>query len=978
MNRVGLYQFKKYRIMNKTYKSGMMALSAVVFLTSCSENESLQQAHLSTDQINFIASMAHQWDANTKSAPQNPSSRSAGVRDNEAPIHVNANLAKPLYLHPVVQDGIHIWSKQGTPITRSGAPIEDVEQEMVVQTRGSKKDNLNAYSNFGVTALYQNEDAYVSLFDNATATNSTGKYWNIPNASNNNTWPIDSKVSFHAYAPHSSESNKMLSSKPDLTNVQTNIHYEAKVSSVDIENQPDLIVATNAAQRSKTAANTPVALQFSHALTAVSFAMSSDLADVIGSGAQLTSVSLQNIPNEGDCQLIAQDDKHSSSSAIWKLDYDNDKNKKGTYTFDLSTKNIIVGSDLALTDDKQTLMMIPQTLPDGAKLEFTFMQNGQRQVLTVNLNGEVWEAGKSVIYKLSAKAINTLDATDVTYPSTWTTSSFPKSSFTANDAIGLYVVDKNNQIVEKNVKLTLGSDKKWTTGKKFLKLAGYKYFAYYPYNSDDQKINTSASDASTFFADKISNWNPAQDQHSALLSQDLQVATGVVGQDASTLKFSMEHSMGLAVLNLESKKIAKTRRFKNNNYTYYYPDLPGRVTTKPTEGTDYTDDATKKSVSASTNFSGNIPYTTSTANRYIQIVKPVKPSSTGISFEASDEPGHPRSAWKYTFNDVAKNTAVSKDITTDAEFYYLARVYTCTQKVEEFTTPVAGDYMIECWGAQGSNMLDKAGGKGGYCKGTVKLPHLTIYIYVGAQSGGFGGGGVTTDSERAQHFGNDGGGATDVRLVKGSTYKEFNSLMSRIIVAAGGGGANHRNSVGEDPQWGQGDGGYGGGLNGGDGLRDDNTMSWASANLKYICLCHGANQTSGGKHLRSYRNSSDKFDSFSIDSDLGGKFGYAATAPATFVQTGGGGGYYAGGSGDHVGGSGGSSFISGYSGCDAISESSTENDIVHTGQPNHYSGLVFTEAQMIDGAHKMPSPRGGTDEIGHSGDGDCVISWFLK
>ena len=395
--------------MNKTYKSGMMALSAVVFLTSCSESESLQQAHLSTDQINFIASMAHQWDANTKSAPQNPSSRSAGVRDNEAPIHVNANLAKPLYLHPVVQDGIHIWSKQGTPITRSGAPIEDVEQERVVQTRGRQKNNLSAYSNFGVTALYQNEGTYVSLFDDAIATNS-GKYWNIPDASNH-TWPIDSKVSFHAYAPHSSESNSMLRSKPDPTNVQTNIHYEAKVSTADIEKQPDLIVATNAEQRSKTAANTPVALQFSHALTAVSFAMSSDLADVIGDGAKLTSVSLQGIPNEGDCQLIAQDGKHSSSSAIWKLDFD----KKGTYTFDLSAKNVIVGSDLALTDDNQTLMMIPQTLPDGAKLEFTFKLNSQTQVLTVDLDGQKWEAGKSVIYKLSAKAIYTLVASEVTY-----------------------------------------------------------------------------------------------------------------------------------------------------------------------------------------------------------------------------------------------------------------------------------------------------------------------------------------------------------------------------------------------------------------------------------------------------------------------------------------------------------------------------------------------------------------------------------
>ena len=562
MNRVGLYQFKKYRIMNKTYKSGMMALSAVAFFTSCSESESLQQAHLSTDQINFIASMAYQWDANTKSAPQNPSSRSAGERDNEAPIHVNANLAKPLYLHPVVQDGIHIWSKQGTPITRSGAPIEEVEQERVVQTRGSKKTGLSDYSKFGVTALYQNEGAYVSLFDDATATNS-GKYWNIPDASNS-TWPIGSKVSFHAYAPHSSESNSMLSSSPDRTNVQTNIHYTA--SSADIVNQPDLIVATKAAQRSKTDANAPVDLQFSHALTAVSFAMSRDLADVIGNGAQLTSVSLMGIPNEGDCQLIAQDDKHSSSSANWNLG-----SAKGTYTFDLSAKNITVGSDMALTDANQTLMMIPQTLPDGAKLEFTFKLNSQTQVLTVNLKGQKWEAGQSVIYKLSAKAINTLDATDVTYPSTWTASSFPKSSFTTNDAIGLYVVDKNNQIVERNMKLTLGNNNKWTTSKKFLKLIGYKYFAYYPYKSDAQKVNTSALDASTFFADKISSLSPEADQRdkSTLLAQDFQVATGVVGKDASTLTFPMEHSMGLAVLNRESKSLDHFYKLKGyEDYTW--------------------------------------------------------------------------------------------------------------------------------------------------------------------------------------------------------------------------------------------------------------------------------------------------------------------------------------------------------------------------------------------------------------------------
>lgn len=927
----------------------MMALSAVAFFTSCSESESLQQAHLSTDQINFIASMAHQWDANDKSAPQNPSSRSAGVRDNEAPIHVNANLAKPLYLHPVVQDGIHIWSKQGTPITRSGAPIEDVEQERVVQTRGRQKNNLSDYSNFGVTALYQNEGTYVSLFDDAIATNS-GKYWNIPDASNH-TWPIDSKVSFHAYAPHSSESNSMLRSKPDPTNVQTNIHYEAKVSTADIEKQPDLIVATNAEQRSKTAANTPVALQFSHALTAVSFAMSSDLADVIGDGAQLTSVSLQNIPNEGDCQLIAQDDKHTSPSAIWKLDSD----KKGTYTFDLSAKNVTVGSNLALTDADQTLMMIPQTLPDGAKLVFEFMLNGLPQVLTVDLNGEKWDAGKSVIYKLSAKAINTLDATDVTYPITWTASasSFPKSSFTANDAIGLYVVDKKNQIVEKNVKLTLGSDGKWTTGKKFLKLAGYKYFAYYPYNSDNsdaQNVNTSASDASTFFADKISNWNPAQDQHSALLSQDLQVATGVVAGDASTLKFSMEHSMGLAVLNLESKNIAKTRRFKNNSYTYYYPNLTGRVTTEPTKDTDYTDDTATESVSASTAFSGNIPYTTSTANRYLQIVKP----STDISFKASDESGKPRSAWgtltPYTFN-VAQNKAVSKNIKTDAEFYYLARVYTCTQKVEEFKTPVAGDYQIECWGAQGGGVQSYPGGKGSYTKGSISLDGVMLYVVVG-QIGGYEEA-FNNGFPGLLDFYLSGGGATDIRLNnKNGNWKDFVSRKSRIMVAASGGGSviYFSNQQGMP----------GGSLSGFSGTNSGSDGIAATPGVQTSCGKAGT-----GCHSHGYKG-------------IGFGIVEYQTRDGTISMGSAGNGYYSGGVGNHgtgsVGvGATGSCFISGYSGCDAIKESSTENAIVHTGQPIHYSGLVFTDTKMIDGQSPMPSPKGGK-ETGHLGDGACIIT----
>lgn len=669
MNRVGLYQLKKYRIMNKTYKSGMMALSAVVFFTSCSESESLQQAHLSTDQINFIASMAHQWDANDKSAPQNPSSRSAGERDNEASIHVNANLAKPLYLHPVVQDGIHIWSKQGTPITRSGAPIEDVEQERVVQTRGSMKNDLSAYTSFNVSAVNTHDNPESLFFGYqkaASVTSNSTTTWHVSD-DGIKCWPVaPATLSFYAYAP---TDNSMVSSGADAAGVKT-VHYKATTPVTD---QPDLIVSSAAESRPSNAKPAAVNLPFYHALTAVTFSV--DAAMMPGT---LTKVELVNVNTEGDCTMTAS----ATPSFSWS-------NQKTPSTFSFDFNQPVGSSAVTLTSGDQTLMMVPQTLPADAKVNFTFTVNGVSQTLSASIAGTKWDAGKSIIYKLSTNAISTISATSVSFPTTWNdiavTSatdkvSYPKSTFDNGESIGLYVVDDAGQLVGSNIKLTKNTDGwKLDGNDKFMLLTRYKYFAYYPYKSDDQTVNSSASDASTFFANKISSWNPAQNQSSALLSQDLQVANGVVASDASTLTFTMEHSMGLAVLNLESKDIAKTRRFKNNNYTYYYPDLPGRVTTVPTKDTDYTDDATKQSVSASTAFSGYIPYKT-TANRYLQIVKP----STDISFKASDESGKPRSAWgtltPYTFK-VAKNAAVSKNIKTDADFYYLARVYTCTQSV---------------------------------------------------------------------------------------------------------------------------------------------------------------------------------------------------------------------------------------------------------------------------------------------------------
>ena len=287
--------------------------------------------------------------------------------------------------------------------------------------------------------------------------------------------------------------------------------------------------------------------------------------------------------------------------------------------------------------------------------------------------------------------------------------------------------------------------------------------------------------------------------------------------------------------------------------------------------------------------------------------------------------------------------------------------------MQTFIAPVSGNYKLEVWGAQGGNSYDSGngytntvyGGKGGYCSGEITFPsNLNVYVYIGQSGEGtrektFNGGGKGGSA----YNGRSGGGATDVRLVKGNgTWSDFNSLKSRIIVAAGGGGAQHFLEGCN--------GGNAGGL-GGQGGFESHSSSYNS----YI-LATGATQTSGGTRGKGGNYLSE---------GTNGVFGIGGDYDSYDHGSGGGGGYYGGGGGGHndgiVGsGAGGSSFISGYIGCDAITESSTENNIIHTGQSNHYSGKVFTNSVMIAGNAAMPKPGGGT-ETGHEGNGYCIITW---
>ena len=270
---------------------------------------------------------------------------------------------------------------------------------------------------------------------------------------------------------------------------------------------------------------------------------------------------------------------------------------------------------------------------------------------------------------------------------------------------------------------------------------------------------------------------------------------------------------------------------------------------------------------------------------------------------------------------------------------------------QEFKVPCSGEYKVELWGASGNNNYNEYTYQfkvyGGYVSGKINLKMgQKIYAYVGGEKKTF-----NCCSKQGTNAGS--GGATDIRILKTEKWDDFASLKTRIIVAGGAGGSYTDSTA---PQ-----GGIAGGL-------ESYTVSHKNHPVDKSTQIKAGNA--------GYRGTSGTFGKGGINSENN----YNSGA----------GGYYGGGSGPA--GGGGSSFISGHDGCDAISEQSTEDNIIHTGQSIHYSGLHFTDTVMIDGAgykwtdHKlddlgvvgMPTHSGIGTIIGNEGDGFAKITLLTR
>ena len=317
--------------------------------------------------------------------------------------------------------------------------------------------------------------------------------------------------------------------------------------------------------------------------------------------------------------------------------------------------------------------------------------------------------------------------------------------------------------------------------------------------------------------------------------------------------------------------------------------------------------------------------------------------------------------------------------------------YDYTGTYQTFNAPATGEYKIELWGAQGGsakfNPTYLNGGYGAYTSGVISLDRGDLlYLYVGEaghdyialanNNGGWNGGGnihYPYSNNGGDNTGT-GGGATDIRIISGD-WNDENSLRSRIMVAGAGGGASNNKSGAIDSAWNS-NGGSAGGL-----IGNIRTISGTNSKNYYG---YGGTQTSGGTSI-GYS---------SHPASGNGGFGFGGYGSYVDEGAGGGSGWYGGG-GVNVdgGGGGGSSYISGHTGCVAVTSvddttpksgcdtGTTDNDCSKS--PYEYQ---FINTIMIDGlGYNWTNTKGdyvgqpqpdGSVAAGHSGNGYARITYI--
>ena len=250
-------------------------------------------------------------------------------------------------------------------------------------TKGVSIENAESfYDNFGLFIYeYDASSDWSSAASTATLAKDNQKMLKSSGWITDKYWPGNQKkLTFFGYAPHSTEYTSV--SVSNTTGAPT-LSYTVPTT---VSDQKDLLVTKHTEERpTKDIAgdkNQVVNMAFYHALTAVQFKIGGKMAPCTIKKITVEGVNSKGTYNFSDASWTGQ-----STTATYTISPNISASDKKNTTFTTSENNML-------------MLLMPQTLPDGAKITIT-INDGQDRTLTLPINGQKWQAGHSVTYSLS-------------------------------------------------------------------------------------------------------------------------------------------------------------------------------------------------------------------------------------------------------------------------------------------------------------------------------------------------------------------------------------------------------------------------------------------------------------------------------------------------------------------------------------------------------------------------------------------------
>ena len=281
----------------------------------------------------------------------------------------------------------------GNSVYLSSEVTEGFPGDTPAITRGTQISDANNMSAFGVTAFMDSQKYmdHEKLTKQADAWKPQTEYF----------WLGGKTLDFYAWYPYNSA--KGTNGIPaGMTLNQEDFSSISYIVPQEVSQQEDLMFAVNK-NASEPADGKATSLDFKHSLAAVKF-----VAGNLPAGSKVTSVALKGVKYKGDLAVTA------GNNGAAQLAWSNLANETRDFT-QVTDKEVKENdTDPAITTANQTFFMMPQTLPDDAKVEVIVEKEAGT---TVTLTGALqdataaaeaknkWEAGNTYIYTINSFGI---------------------------------------------------------------------------------------------------------------------------------------------------------------------------------------------------------------------------------------------------------------------------------------------------------------------------------------------------------------------------------------------------------------------------------------------------------------------------------------------------------------------------------------------------------------------------------------------